>query len=66
MKSLICVVSNIYYFTQCTLNCPRSRLLKAMKSWHDQFYRRRLWSHPGILQLKFLCTLATTTTKSLE
>jgi len=59
MKSLICVVSNIYYRTQCLSNCPWSRLLKAIKPWHELFHRRRLRSHTGFLQLKFLCTVAT-------
>ena len=48
------------------INCPRSRLLKAIKSRHELFHRPRLRSHPGFLHLKFLCTVATTTTQSLE
>jgi len=65
MKSLVCVVSNIYYYTQYISNCPRSRLLKAIKSRHVLFHRPRLSSHLGFLQLRFLYMVKKTTTKSL-
>ena len=54
MKSFICVVLNMYYYTQCILNCPRSRLLKAIKSWHELFHRWRRRSHTGFCS-KSLC-----------
>jgi len=49
----------------CIKLCKK-QFAESDKSLHELFHRPRLSSHPGFLQLKFLCMVETTTTKSLH